>query len=164
MASLVGKPLPNVSLIATDGNAVDLSKLEGRVVLFCYPYTGRPGHADPEGWDTIPGAHGSTPQALAFSKCYDEFRTLHAKVFGMSFQSTQWQQEFVIRNSLAFTLLSDEQKNLSNALGLETFKAGAVDFLKRRTFIIVDGIIINDIYPVDVPEQNAAEILKTLRQ
>ena len=49
-----GRRMPNLSLPATNGSPVHLARLEGRVILYCYPWTGRPGLANPEGWDEIP--------------------------------------------------------------------------------------------------------------
>ena len=61
-AHLPGRRLPSLSLVSTDGNSVTLSALgPGRTVVFVYPLTGRPGTALPKGWDSIPGARGSTP-------------------------------------------------------------------------------------------------------
>lgn len=160
MPNLIGKPLPSIALPATDGR---LHTFRSRSVLFIYPYTGKPDHADPPGWDHIPGAHGSTPQALAFSKAYDNFTKLDVKIFGVSFQSTEWQQEFVERNMLCFPLLSDADRKLSSALNLQTFKAGADDFLVRRTLIVNNAVITHDLHPVPNPERNAADVLKALQ-
>jgi peroxiredoxin len=159
VASLVGQRLPDLLLPATSGDQVNLSKHKGRMVVFLYPYTGKPGTPDPEGWDSIAGAHGSTPQALGFSMLYDEFQKLDMKVFGISFQASAWQAEFVKRNALRFALLSDEQRQFSSALRLETFKAGHQDFLCRRTFVVSNGIVRQDFYLVRDPASNAAEIL-----
>jgi peroxiredoxin len=155
--------MPDVLLPSTAGAPVNLSMLKGRAVVFCYPFTGRPGHPDPQGWDDIPGAHGSTPQALAFSKLYGEFRNLGAKILGLSFLSTEWQQDFAARNQLPFPLLSDEQRDFANSLGLTAFKAGEQDYLTRRTFIIKDGVIILDVFPVSNPEENAPDVLRLLK-
>jgi len=44
---------------------VSFSQLPGRVIVYCYPWTG--GQAfQPARLDDIPGAHGSTPQAGGF--------------------------------------------------------------------------------------------------
>jgi peroxiredoxin len=163
VANLVGLKLPGVSLLSTSGEWVDLSVQSGKTVLFIYPYTGAPGVADPEGWDDIPGAHGSTPQALAFSYRYQEFETLGVKVYGLSLQETAWQREFVQRTQLAFPLLSDEKAEFAKALELETFKAGQKNFLKRRSFVIEAGIITHDFYPVTKPAANADEVLQVLK-
>lgn len=161
--SPLGENVPDIALASTTGNTVNLSKLPGTTVLFCYPYTGRPGVPDPEGWDHIKGAHGSTPQALAFSKAWPEFEKLGVKVFGVSFQATAWQQEFVSRNGIPFPLLSDEGRRFASAMKLETFKAGTEDFLKRRTFVIRDGVITHNFNAITDPAGNAADVLDTLR-
>ena len=40
--------------------------LLGRVVVYAYSRTGRPGVENPAGWDMIPGARGCTPQSCSF--------------------------------------------------------------------------------------------------
>ena len=163
VASLVGRRLPSADLPSTDGGTVNLSDIKGRLVLFIYPYTGRPNHPDPPGWDHIPGAHGSTPQARGFSEAYTEFQKFGMKVFGMSFQNSDWQREFVQRTSLAFPLLSDCDRRMASALGLETFKAGPEVYLSRRALVISDGLITHDFYPVRNPALNARDVLEVLR-
>jgi len=139
--ALVGRSLPDVDLAATDGSMVNPAKLAGLAVIFCYPRTGRPGHPDPPGWNDIPGAHGSTPQALAYSKHYKNFLEFNIQVFGLSFQDAEWQREFASRCKLPFPLLSDHGRAFSNALGLQVFSTGGKDYLVRRTLIALDGII-----------------------
>ena len=90
---------------------------------------------------------------------YGEFRKLDVKVFGLSFQNTEWQKEFVKRTSLLVPLLSDHGKLFSNALALPTFKAGAAGYLRRITLVSKDGFITQVRYPIDVPENDAAETL-----
>jgi peroxiredoxin len=159
---LAGHKLPDVALAATDGRMINPAREAGVSVFFCYPYTGRPGHGDPTGWDDIPGAHGSTPQALGFSAAYEKYQKLAVKVFGVSFQDIFWQSEFVRRNSLRVPLLSDHARKFASALRLETFKAGTEDYLKRVTLIALNGIIIVTRVPVDVPARDAEETLKLI--
>jgi peroxiredoxin len=156
---LVGTKLPDTGLVATDGRVVNPAREAGVSVYFCYPYTGRPGYADPPGWDAIAGAHGSTPQALGFSEAYESYQKLGVKVFGVSFQDVFWQSEFVERNSLRVPLLSDHGRKFTTALQLETFKAGLEDYLSRTTLIAVDGTIVGVRFPVDVAAQDAEETL-----
>jgi peroxiredoxin len=158
---LVGTPFPDLTLPSTTSAQTHI--LYDRTVIFFYPYTGRPGHPDPEGWDTIRGAHGSTPQALGFSKLYPEFEKRGIQVCGVSFQTTEWQQEFVDRHKLPFPLLSDAARKLTSALSLKTFKAGSNDYLVRRTIVVMSGHITHDIQPIPMPEKNAAEILQLLQ-
>ena len=58
---LVGMKLANVELTSTQGKRINIGQISGKLVIFCYPRTGRPGVALPEGWDKIPGARGCTP-------------------------------------------------------------------------------------------------------
>lgn len=162
METLVGRSLPSVLLQSTDATQLDVSQLQGRTVLFCYPYTGRPGVADPEGWDEIPGAHGSTPQALAYSKLYRDFLNLGVSVFGISFQASAWQLEFVQRNALQVPLLSDEQGAFAIALGLPQFKAGSRSFMRRVT-LLCEGGCITKVRQVAKPELDAEETLAMVR-
>jgi peroxiredoxin len=161
--TVVGASLPDIALPSTQGTPVTLASVKGTSVLFIYPYTGRPGHPNPLGWDDIPGAHGSTPQALCFSKSYDEFQTLHVKVFGLSFATHEWQQDFASRNNLRYALLSDHGRTFAAALNLSTFKAGGENYLTRRCFIIRDGVVIHDIFPVTSPAENAHDVLRILK-
>jgi peroxiredoxin len=156
---LAGVRLPDVELAATDGSIVNPSQLRGLCVFFCYPYTGKPGVPDPAGWDDIPGAHGSTPQAVAYSEACADFRNQEVKLFGLSFQSPEWQIEFAQRTFLQFPLLSDEKRGFSNALKLETFSAGPDSFLKRITLIARDAVITEVRDAIDDPAKDAREVL-----
>jgi peroxiredoxin len=162
MQHLVGRRLPDVALEATSGGPVELARMPGRMVLFCYPYTGRPGYEDPPYWDEIPGAHGSTPQARAYSELYGDFRRLGIRLFGVSLLSTEWQREFVKRMGLSFRLLSDEQRQFSGKLYLPLFETGGVDYLQRLTIIARDGMIEHLRYPIAEPEKDAAQTLALL--
>lgn len=163
MQHLVGRKMPNVDLEATSGSPVNLSKIIGAAVIFCYPYTGRPGYADPPNWDHIPGAHGSTPQALAYSRAYGDFRRLGVKLFGLSLLSTEWQRDFVSRNSLTFRLLSDSERAFSSRLGLPLFETGGATYVQRLTFITHGGMITAVRFPVPEPEHDAADVLDALQ-
>ena len=48
---LPGMWLPPVALPSAAGERVNLSKLSGRTVVYCYPRTGRPGEDPPQGRD-----------------------------------------------------------------------------------------------------------------
>jgi peroxiredoxin len=134
--SFIGRSLPDVALHATNGEMINLAAVQGWCVVFVYPYTGRPGFADPPHWDQIEGAHGSTPQALAFSNGYTEFEKLSVKVFGLSLCSAEWQSDFAMRNHLRVPLLSDESGRFSQVLGLSCFQTGSRNFLRRISLII----------------------------
>ena len=160
---LVGMPLPNVALLATDGSMVNLSQLAGRLVIYCYPMTGQPNVPLPEGWDQIPGARGCTPQSCAFRDHYQELQALHANVFGLSVQSTEYQREMATRLHLPFQVLSDEQYQFQKALNLPTFVAAGMTLLKRVTFISHQGRIEAVHYPIFPSDSDPAWVLDYLK-
>src|SRR5438309_836445 len=81
---LVGTRLLDLQLPSTFGAAVDLSRLPGRTVVFCYPRTGRPGQALPTGWDQIPGAKGYTPESCGFRDNFPALSRLGVPGLGLS--------------------------------------------------------------------------------
>ncbi len=163
-AHLTGRSMPSVTLPATDGSDIDLSAFGGRVVVYCYPMTGRPDVALPDGWDAIPGARGCTPQACAFRDHHADLTALGVTaVFGLSTQDTAYQREAVDRLHLPFPLLSDADLALQTALSLPTFAVDDQVLLKRLTMVARDGRIETVFYPVFPPDRNASDVLAWLR-
>jgi len=160
---LVGMLLPNVALLATDGSMVNLSQLAGRLVIYCYPMTGQPNVPLPEGWDQIPGARGCTPQSCAFRDHYQELQALHANVFGLSVQSTEYQREMATRLHLSFQVLSDELYHFQKALNIPTFVAAGMTLLKRVTLISHQGRIEAVHYPIFPSDSDPAWVLDYLK-
>jgi peroxiredoxin len=161
---LQGYKLPSVPLAATDGSLVDLAKFKGRVVVYVYPRTGRPGEPNLEGWDAIPGARGCTPQSCGFRDHFAELKVLGiAHLFGLSTQDTNYQREAAERLHLPFAILSDHDLALTRGINLPTLEAGGMTLLKRMALIIDDGVIVKVFYPVFPPDQNAAEVIGWLR-
>jgi peroxiredoxin len=161
---LIGMAMPHVALRTTGELTLDISALgSGRTVIYCYPMTGVPGAPLPEGWDLIPGARGCTPQACGFRDHHAELATLGAGVFGLSTQSTAYQQEMAARLQLPFEVLSDAQHELTDALRLPTFEADGMRLVKRVTLIVRDGTIEACFYPVFPSDQNAQVVIDWLR-
>jgi peroxiredoxin len=161
---LPGMRLPSVPLISTTGRTVDLAKISGRTVVYCYPRTGSPDKDPPQGWDEIPGARGCTPQSCAFRDHYQELRGLGAEVVGLSTQDTDYQKEAVERLHLPFPLLSDEKLIFTKAVNLPTFEVESVTLIKRLTLVIRDGFVEHIFYPVFPPDKNADEVIDWLRK
>ena len=161
---LVGLSVPSVRLMSTQGREVCLAQVSQskRVVVYCYPLTGRPGQELPAGWSEIPGARGCTPQSCSFRDLHRELLALNAVVFGLSTQTTEFQQEAASRLHLPFPLLSDSQYAFSNALNLPMFKVEGLSLTKRLTMIIWQGEIIKVFYPVFPPDKNAQEVVAWL--
>lgn len=161
---LMGARLPSLVLTASDGSAVDLAALSGRVVIYGYPKTGQPGTPMPDGWDGIPGARGCTPQSCAFRDHFADLKALGVDhLFGLSTQDAAYQAEAAARLHLPFAILSDADFALSDALSLPTMQVDDARLLKRMALIIEDGAIVKVFYPVFPPDRNAADVEAWLR-
>lgn len=156
--------LPDIALASTQGQAVNLRQLTGWSVIYIYPMTGLPGTALPDGWDSIPGARGCTPQSCAFRDHHAELQQLGAQVFGLSTQTTAYQTEAATRLHLPFALLSDAQFAFADALQLPTFEINHQRLIKRITLLGLDGKIAHYMYPVFPPDQNATQVIDWLKQ
>jgi peroxiredoxin len=160
---LAGARMASVPMLATDGATVDLSALTGRVVVYAYPRTGKPGVENPEGWDMIPGARGCTPQSCSFRDHFAELSALGVDhLFGLSTQDSDYQREAAERLHLPFALLSDEQLKLTRAMALPTFQTGGMTLLKRFTLVIDDGTVEHVFYPVFPPDRSAGDMIDWL--
>jgi peroxiredoxin len=164
-AHLTGAAMPSITLPATSGEPVDLSRIGPRAIVYVYPMTGKPGVPLVEGWDQIPGARGCTPESMGFRDHYEELTELGAQVFGLSVQDTAEQAEAATRLKLPFPLLSDSGLVLAERLRLPAFTAadGVVRY-KRLTLVLDQGRIEHVFYPVFPPNQHAAEVLGWLRE
>jgi peroxiredoxin len=160
---LVGMHLPAISLATTTASRFNLGESKGRLVIYCYPMTGQPNVALPEGWDQIPGARGCTPQSCSFRDHYQELRALGAEVVGLSVQSTEYQQEMADRLHLPFPVLSDVDYRLQQALRLPTFVAAGMTLLKRVTLIVNNGVIEAVHYPIFPSDSDPAWVMNYLK-
>jgi peroxiredoxin len=152
-------------LPSTAGREVDVGGLgTGRTLIYCYPRTGVPGEDLPDGWDSIPGARGCTPQACAFRDHQGELASLDVSVFGLSAQDTAYQRELADRLHLPFEILSDAQFRLTNALRLPTFEVDGMRLITRLTLIVRDGTIEHVFYPVYPPDAHPDEVLRWLQR
>jgi peroxiredoxin len=164
-AHLAGFRIPSVELPATNGGPVDLSRLAGRTIVFCYPRTGRPNEPVPKSWDAIPGARGCTPQACSFRDSYQALIDASAdQIFGLSTQDSDYQKEAAERLHLPYSLLSDDKLLLSRALRLPTFDFAHMTLIKRTTLIIDKAVISKVFYPVFPPDESANETLAWLKE
>ncbi|WP_421733373.1 peroxiredoxin [Cellulomonas sp.] len=161
---LVGAAIPAITLIATDGSAIDLDRLgPGRTILYAYPLTGGPHAQLPDDWDAIPGARGCTAEACAFRDHHADLLAAGASaVYGLSTQDSDYQREAVERLHLPFAMLSDDAFALTGALRLPTFDADGRTLLRRLTMVVSDGIVEKVFYPVFPPDHHAAQVLAWL--
>jgi peroxiredoxin len=161
---LTGMNLPDVTLPATTGPAVNLAKLRGRTVLYVYPRTGVPGVDAPPGWDDIPGARGCTPQSCGFRDHFRELKAVGvAAVYGLSAQDSAYQREAAQRLHLPFPLLSDANLKLKTAIGLPSFSTSGMTLYKRMAMVLEDAAIVRVFYPAFPPDKNVEEVMAWLR-
>ncbi len=157
-AHLTGTELPEIELNCTNESKVNINNLSEHTVIYIYPMTGQPNVELPEGWDSIPGARGCTPQSCGFRDLNVDLRK-YATVYGLSSQDTEYQQEAKTRLHLPFELLSDTDFLLKKHLTLPTFIIQETERYKRLTLIIKDNVIKKVFYPVFPPNKNAEEVL-----
>ena len=70
---LTNLEIPDISLQSSNGEYVQLRRKESfKIVLYCYPMTGRPDRALPNNWNNIKGASGCTAEAASFRDKYDQ--------------------------------------------------------------------------------------------
>ncbi|MER6002622.1 MerR family transcriptional regulator [Nonomuraea angiospora] len=164
-AHLPGMKVPHLEFQGTGGGTIRLDALgAGRTVLYIYPLTGRPGTDLPDGWDSIPGARGCTPEACGFRDHHQDLLAAGAAgVFGLSSQDTDYQREVVERLHLPFQMLSDPARSLAQALGLPTFEVGGRTLYKRLTLILRADVIEHVFYPIFPPDEHAGQVLTWLR-
>ena len=159
---LIGLKFPNTILKSTISSDVNLSKIDGTVVVYCYPMTGKPGVPLPGGWDEIPGARGCTPQSCSFRDCHAELFSLDAKVYGISMQTAEYQKEMAERLHLPFPVLSDSDMRFCEALNIPTFIVNKTVLMKRVTMIAFNGLIEMVHYPVFPSNSDASWIIQYL--
>lgn len=161
---LSGMKLPSLMLATTDGRKIDISRLPGRCIIYAYPRTGVPDEGVfYGGWEAIPGARGCTPQSCAFRDHHDELQQLETDVYGLSTQSTEFQQEVVERLHLPFAILSDENLRLTKALNLPTFGVNGLTLIRRLTLVVRAGVIEHVFYPVFPPDGHAEAVIAWLQ-
>ncbi len=162
---LLDAHVPHIALASTDGRDVflDVASRLGKVVVYAYPRTGRPGVPATLDWDAIPGARGCTPETCGFRDHHRELASAGAQVFGLSTQHTDYQREAVERLRLPFPLLSDAGLRLTDAWRLPTFTVAGEVLLKRLTLVVHHDVVEHVFYPVFPPDAHASEVLAWLR-
>ncbi len=162
---LIGMPMPNIELLASNGEMINLTQLANeRIVLYAYPMMASSYTVMPKDWDMIPGARGCTPQACDFRDHYKELVRLGVRVFGLSTQPHEQQVEASNSLHLPFPLLTDTEYKFTNALNLPTFTIDDQHLLKRHTLIIAAGYIEYVFYPVFPPNKHADEVINWLHE
>ncbi len=156
--------IPPISLPNQDGNLLRLNRLDTfRIVLYCYPMTGRPDRSLPSNWDSIPGARGCTHQTCGFRDNYDQTVSLNAVPVGVSTQPVDDLKEMVTRLGVTYDVVSDINLEFAKKLRLPTFTVEDKVFLKRTTLIIEKSVIKKVFYPIFQPNKNVNNVIEWLK-
>ena len=124
-----GAAAPDFTLPDQNGNPVHLADRvrQNVVVLFFYPKD---------------NSAGCTMEACSFRDSYEDFKDAGADVIGISGGTTEGKQEFVQKNRLPFTLVTDLDGLVSRAYGVEKGKGLSAIAPPRITYVIDrEGII-----------------------
>jgi peroxiredoxin Q/BCP len=145
----IGDAAPDFALPSQTGEIVNLKDLLGRaeVVLFFYPKD---------------NSSGCTAEACAFWDSYEVFRERGAEVVGVSSDSTDSHKGFASRNSLPFTLLSDEDGKVRKLYGASS----TFGLLPGRvTYVIDRSGTVRHIFSSQLsPKKHIDEALETLEK
>lgn len=121
----VGQDAQKFCLPNQDSIEICLRDLIGKwIILYFYPKDNTP---------------GCTAEACDFNISLPKFEELNAVVLGISPDSSSSHQKFIDKQSLNFTLLSDEDKKVLNAYGVWKLKklyGREYMGVERSTFII----------------------------
>jgi thioredoxin-dependent peroxiredoxin len=98
----VNDKLPDVAVLDSEGNAVNLAGLNGPLVLYFYPKADTP---------------GCTNEAKDFTALASEFAKIGCPVYGMSKDKPAKLAKFAAKYDLKVTLLSDEASDATEQMG-----------------------------------------------
>ena len=157
--------IPSISLPNQEGNFLRLDRSDTfRMILYCFPMTGRPDMPLPQGWNLIPGASGCTLETCKFRDNYDDLIGLNAVPIGISSQTVEYNKEMTNRLGVPFDVLSDAKLELKKAIGLPTFSIKNKIYLKRLTLIIEKKIVKKVFYPIYEVDKHLDDIIRWLKE
>lgn len=154
MEKLEGRQAPAFSLANENGEMVSLSQFKGKsyVVLYFYPK------------DSTPGC---TTEACDFRDAQAEFEGLNAVVLGVSPDHAASHQKFIMKHSLPFSLLVDEDHAVAEQYGVWKLKKNfGKEYMgiERSTFLIdPTGTVVKEWRKVRVKD-HVTDALTTLEQ
>lgn len=146
-----GDLAPGFTAVTNGGGKVSLSDFRGKhVILYFYPRDNTP---------------GCTKEACAFRDEFGAFARKGAVVLGVSTDSAGSHDKFAGKYRLPFTLVSDEDKKITQAYGVwgeKTFLGRKYQGTHRVTFLIGPEGKIKKIWPTVKPAEHAQEVLAAL--
>jgi peroxiredoxin Q/BCP len=143
----LNKKVPNFIAEATDGT-FKLSAFAGKtLVLYFYPKDNTP---------------GCTTEAQQFSALNKDFAKAHAVIVGVSRDSLKSHENFIAKQAIPYSLISDPDESVCELFGvikLKNMYGKQVRGIERSTFVIdAKGKLVQEWRGVKVPG-HAAEVL-----
>lgn len=149
MSLQIGDQAPEFEAPNQDGNTVKLSDFRGKkVVLYFYPKD---------------NTSGCTAQACNLRDNYDDLQKAGYEVIGVSKDSVRSHKNFVGKQELPFTLISDEDTSINQAYGVwkeKSMYGKKYMGTARTTFLIDEEGKITDIIEKVKTKDHTAQILQ----
>ncbi|PHZ83612.1 thioredoxin-dependent thiol peroxidase [Paremcibacter congregatus] len=147
-----GQPAPDFSLPIETGETLSLNDFKGRkLVLYFYPK------------DSTPGC---TTEAKDFTALKQEFTDANAVVIGASKDSLKRHQNFINKQDLSISLISDEEGVLCESYGVWILKklyGREYMGIERATFLIDEKGTIRNIWHKVKVKGHAAAVLEAVK-
>ena len=148
----VGDKAPDFTLMSDKGEEVSLSDFIGKsdIVLYFYPKD---------------NTSGCTKEACSFRDNIEEIKTKNAIVLGVSPDSIKSHQNFINKQNLNFTLLSDPDHKVAEAYGAwgeKSMYGKKYMGIIRSTFIIGKDGKIKHVFDKVKTAIHAEEVLEVL--
>ncbi|MFD2697071.1 thioredoxin-dependent thiol peroxidase [Mesonia sediminis] len=144
----VGDKAPDFKVKDQSGNLHELKDYSGKkLVVFFYPKASTP---------------GCTNEVCNLRDNFEDFTNKNYALLGVSADSAKRQENFKQKHELPFPLIADEDKSLINAFGVwgpKKFMGKEYDGIHRKTFIIDENGVIENIIEKVKTKDHAAQIL-----
>ncbi len=139
--------LPDVTVLDSAGNAVNLADLKAPLVLYFYPKADTP---------------GCTNEAKDFTALSGEFAKVGCAVYGISKDKPAKLAKFAAKYDLKVTLLSDETSDATEQMGMWVEKSmygRSYMGIERATFLIGKDGKVKQVWRKVKVKDHAAEVL-----
>ncbi len=161
---LLGMTIPNTTLPSTKENFLNICEIDTQfVIMYFFPMIGILGKKIPIGWNNIPGARGCTPQNITINEHIDNLRNYGAIPIGISTQPINELSKISSIRGFSQKILSDNNLEFQQKLGIPTFQVEDKTMYKRVTLILENSKIIKVFYPVFPSDKHIFEILEWLK-
>jgi peroxiredoxin Q/BCP len=143
----VNDTLPQVTVLDSEGNAVNLSEIKGPLVLYFYPKADTP---------------GCTNEAKDFTALTGDFAKIGCPVYAMSKDKPAKLAKFAAKYELSVMLLSDEASDATEQMGAwieKSMYGKSYMGIDRSTYLIGSDGKVKQVWRKVKVKDHAAEVL-----